>query len=470
MTPTPPVSSSADALLPREVVATQRDFFRLGYTRDVDYRLRRLQDLRRAIEEHQDRLLGALQVDLGKPTLEAALAEISFCLSEIDRALKHLRRWAKPRSVGVPWALWPGSGRVQREPLGLVLIMGAWNYPVQLTLAPLVGAIAAGNCAIVKPSEVAPASSRAIADLLRRAFDPMYVAAVEGGVQVSQALLEERFDHIFYTGGPTVAKVVMAYAAKHLTPVTLELGGKNPCVVDRSANLPIAARRIVWGKFFNAGQTCLAPDYVLVPRDREAEFLELVKAAITQFFGPTPSLSPDFARIVNDYHVDRLARLIPGSGHVVAGGDVDQIQRYVSPTVLAGVQWSDPVMQEEIFGPILPVLTYDDLDGAIAQINARPHPLAFYLFSENRAVNQAVCRETTSGSVCINDVVVQFSVPDFPFGGVGASGMGRYHGQASFEAFSYERSLLWRSARPEIPLRYPPYTEAKLTWLDRAQR
>lgn len=460
-----PITPSATS--PQELVKTQHDFFKLGYTRDVDYRLRRLQDLRRAIEEQQDQLLRALQVDLGKPPFEAVLAELEFCLLEIDHALKHLRSWTKPRSVGLPVTLWPGRAKVQREPLGVVLIMGAWNYPVQLTLGPLVGAIAAGNCAVIKPSEVAPQSSRAIADLIRRAFDPMYVAVAEGGIQVSQALLEEPFDHIFYTGGPTVAKVVMAYAAQRLTPVTLELGGKNPCILDRSADFPIAARRIVWGKFFNAGQSCLAPDYVLVPRDREAEFLALAQAAITDFFGPTPSLSPDFARIANDYHLERLLRLIPGSGQVVIGGDADPRQRYLAPTLLAAVQWSDPVMQEEIFGPILPVLAYDHLDGAIAQINARPHPLACYVFTNDRTISRAIGRETTSGSLCVNDLLVQATVPDLPFGGVGASGMGRYHGRAGFELFSYQRSHLWRSAKPEFPMRYPPYDDNKLSWLSR---
>lgn len=472
---TPPISSAADAgSSPAAVVATQRDFFKLGYTRDLDYRLRRLQDLHRVISEQPDRLFDALDRDLGKPRLEAAVAEVDFCLREIEQAIAQLRRWSRPRRVGLSPLFWPGRGQVSWEPLGVVLILGAWNYPVQTTLGPLVGAIAAGNCVTLKPSEVAPHSSRAIADLIRRAFDPMYVAAIEGGANASQALLEERFDHIFYQGGPTVAKVVMAYAAKHLTPVTLELSSQNPCLVDRSADLAIAARRIAWGKFFNAGQSGLAPDYVLVPRDRSAVFVQLLGEAIGEFFGPTPSTSPDFARIVNQHHLERLARLLPGSGRVAIGGDQDPANRYMAPTVLEDVGWDAPVMQEEIFGPILPVVPYDDLDGAVARINARingrPHPRMFYLFASDRTVAHALQRDTLSGSVCINDVLVQPTVPPLPFGGVGVRGMGRDRGLACFEAFSYQRSLVWRTARPDLSLRYAPYSPQKRRWLDRLLR
>ncbi|TAD75131.1 MAG: aldehyde dehydrogenase family protein [Oscillatoriales cyanobacterium] len=471
MPTTPPISSATDASLsPAAVVATQRDFFKLGYTRDVDYRLRRLQDLHRAISEQQDRLFEALARDLGKPRLEAAVAEVDFCLRQIEQAIAQLRRWSRPRRLGLSPLLWPGIGRVSWQPLGVVLIMGAWNYPAQTTLGPLVGAIAAGNCVILKPSEVAPHSARAIADLIRRAFDPMYVAAIEGGVNVSQTLLEERFDHIFYTGGSTVAKVVMAYAAKHLTPVTLELGSQNPCLIDRSANLAIAARRIAWGKFFNAGQSGLAPDYALVPREQSAMFVQLLGEAIGAFFGPTPSTSPDFARIVNHHHLERLTRLQSGSGRVAIGGDHDPANRYFAPTVLENVHWDDPVMQEAIFGPILPVLPYDDLDGAVTRLSGRPRPSVFYLFARDRSVITTLKRETVSNSVCINDVLVQPTVPPLPLEGLGVRGLGGDRGWASFAAFSYPRSLVWRSARPDWPWRYAPHSPQKLTWLDRLLR
>lgn len=464
--PLNPSNASHNTIVPSELLSRQRGFFALGYTRDLDYRLRRLQELRAAIAESEPAINAALQADLGKPGLESYATEIGFCLAELDYTLQHLAQWMKPRRVKLPKTLFPASGHIQPEPLGVVLILGAWNYPLQLTLGPLIGAIAAGNCAIIKPSEIAPHTSQVVAELIARTFDPMYVAVVEGGANTSQALLAERFDHIFFTGGPTIAKVVMANAARHLTPVTLELGGKSPCIVDETADLDQAARRITWGKFVNAGQTCLAPDYLLVARSVKADLVGRMARTIAEFYGSDPATSPDYGRIVHERHVERLAALM-ASGRAIVGGQVDRDRRYVAPTLLDDVGWDAPIMQEEIFGPILPILAIDDLDSAIAQINARPKPLAVYLFSKDKANQAYVLRETASGTAAINDVVLQCGAPQLPFGGVGPSGMGRYHGKYSFDTFSHEKSILHQTSLFDAPLRYPPYTAKKLGWFKR---
>lgn len=464
--PLNPGNATGNAVVPSELLSRQRGFFALGYTRDFDYRLRRLQELRAAIAASETAINASLQADLGKPALESYATESGFCLAELDYTLQHLARWMQPRRVQLPKTMFPASGQICPEPLGVVLILGAWNYPLQLTLMPLIGAIAAGNCAIVKPSEMAPHTSRVVADLIARTFDPMYVAVVEGGANTSQALLAERFDHIFFTGGPTIAKVVMANAARHLTPVTLELGGKSPCIVDETADLEQAARRITWGKFVNAGQTCLAPDYLVVARSIQADLVGRIARTIAEFYGADPATSPDYGRIVHERHVERLAALM-ASGRVIVGGQVDRDRRYVAPTLLDGVSWDAPIMQEEIFGPILPILPIDDLDSAIAHINARPKPLAVYLFSKDKANQAYVLRETSSGTAAINDVVMQCGAPQMPFGGVGASGMGRYHGKYSFDTFSHEKSILRQTSLFDPPLRYPPYTANKLGWFKR---
>ena len=452
---------------PAELVQRQRDFFGLGYTRSLDYRLRRLQELRRALVEWEPRLADALRQDLGKSNFEVLSSEVGFCLVELDTAIKNLPKWIKSRRVGLPLTLLPGSGKVVPEPLGVVLIMGAWNYPVQLTLVPLIGAIAAGNCAVIKPSEVAPHSSRAIAELIQRTFDPMYVTAVEGGANVSQALLEERFDHIFYTGGPTIAKIVMALAAKHLTPVTLELGGKNPCIVDETADIEIAARRIVWGKFFNAGQTCLAVDHLWVQRNIKSQLLQQIARTLAEFYGEAPEQSPDYGRMVNSHQCDRIQRLMTAGGRIVVGGQIAPSQRYIAPTLIDDVPFNSPLMQEEIFGPLLPILPYDNIDDVLRYINTQPSPLAVYLFSTNRERQQQFTQETRSGAIVLNDAVIQAAAPNLPFGGVGNSGMGQYHGKASFDCFTHEKAVLKRPFWLDLNVRYAPYTDQKLSFLRR---
>jgi aldehyde dehydrogenase (NAD+) len=449
-----------------DLVRRMRHSFDSGRTRDIAWRRSQLGALRRLLLEGEGRLIEAIAADFAKPAFETQITETRNVVWEIDHALPRLSRWMRGRRSSVPWALWPGSGRIHPEPLGVALIIAPWNYPVQLLLSPLVGALAAGNCAVLKPSELTPNTSDALAELVRQYMDRGAVAIVPGGADASTALLEERFDHICFTGGARVGRVVMEAAAKHLTPVTLELGGKSPCFVAADANMEIAAERIVWGKFLNAGQTCVAPDYVLVDRTRHEALIEAMAAMITRFFGAEPKQSPDFARIVNERHAQRLAGYLNG-GRIAVGGTVDIAQRYIAPTILTEVDVEAPVMREEIFGPILPVLKVDGPAEAVAFINAREKPLALYLFTSNTGVRETIVGGTSSGGLCINDVVVQLSAPDLPFGGVGMAGSGRYHGRAGFETFSNMKSVLRRRLWPEPPLRTVPHTAVKLRWIER---
>lgn len=435
----------------------QRQFFATGQTRPLAFRRAQLQRLRQRIVDNEAQILEALHADLRKPQFEAYAAEVYIVLEELDRTLKHLPTWMRPQRVKVPLMTQPGHATLVPEPLGIVLIISPWNYPFQLCLLPLVGAIAAGNCAVLKPSEVASATATLIADLIKATFDPAFVCAVTGGPETSQRLLAERFDHIFFTGGTAIGKLVMAAAAQHLTPVTLELGGKSPCLVDRDVDLATTARRIVWGKFANAGQTCIAPDYLLVDHAIHAPLLTAMQTCLRDFYGEVPAQSPDYARIINDRHFQRLSAFLQ-DGQIVVGGETDARDRYIAPTILDQVSPEAPVMQEEIFGPILPVLTYDTLESAIAFVNARPKPLALYCFSRNRDYTQQVLAQTSAGGVCVNDVLLHNLVPDLGFGGVGPSGMGRYHGKASFDTFSHFKGVLQRPFRLDLRFRYPPYT------------
>ena len=448
------------------LVARLRGTFDTGRTRDIAWRREQLEALRRLLREGEGRLIAAIAADFSKPAFETQITETRNVAWEIDHALPRLARWMRGHRTSIPWALWPGSGRILPEPLGVALIIAPWNYPVQLLFSPLVGALAAGNCAVLKPSELTPHTSEALAALVPQYMDPDAIALVAGGADASTALLAERFDSIFFTGGARVGRVVMEAAAKHLTPVTLELGGKSPCVVAADANLKIAAERIVWGKFLNAGQTCVAPDYVLVDRTRHDALIDTMAATITRFFGENPKQSPDFARIVNEPHAERLAGYLKG-GKVAVGGTVDIGARYIAPTILTDVDINAPVMREEIFGPILPVLEVDGPAEALSFINARDKPLALYLFTSDARVRGTIVSGTSSGSVCINDVVVQLSGPDLPFGGVGMAGFGRYHGRAGFETFSNMKGVLRRHLLPEPPLRTVPHSEAKLRWIER---
>lgn len=445
----------------KNIIDKQRQFFATGKTKDVDFRLEQLKKLKQAISDYQKEIVAAVNADLNRPEFEAYF-ELG-AVSEVNYAIKNLKSWVKPRKVAAGLEQFPASAKIYPEPLGIVLIIGPWNYPFQLNIVPLVGAIAAGNCAVVKPSEIAVHTSKVVADLITNTFDPAYIAAVEGGADTSQELLAEKFDYIFFTGGTNIGRVVMEAAAKNLTPVTLELGGKSPCIVDDNIQIEYSAKRIVWGKFINAGQTCIAPDYLLVNRRVKAEFLTAVTETIRSFYGENPADSPDYCRIISQRHFQRLTEFIK-DGKIVAGGETNAEEKYIAPTVIDGVSWDAPAMQEEIFGPILPVLEYSDLDEAIALINARPKPLALYFFSRDKEKQQRVLRETSSGGVCINDTVMQVGVTSLPFGGVGNSGIGNYHGKASFDTFSHYKSVLNKTFWLDLQWRYAPY-KGKLDFL-----
>jgi len=437
-----------------EIIRQQREFFATGKTKDIDFRIEQLKLLKSAISSNQSQIVDAVKADLNRPEFEAYFEIAS--ISEVTYAIKHLKSWVKSRKIPISLEQFPASARVFPEPKGVVLIIGPWNYPFQLMISPLVGAIAAGNCTVLKPSEIAANTSQVVAEIIRQNFDPAYIAAIEGGIEVSQQLLAEKFDHIFFTGGTKVGQIVMEAAAKHLTPVTLELGGKSPCIVDADIQVEYTAKRITWGKFINAGQTCIAPDYLLVNRQVKPDLLKAIKQSIQEFYGDDPAKSPDYSRIINQRQLARLAGLLT-EGELVTGGEVNAADRYIAPTVIDGISWDSLVMKEEIFGPILPVLEYDDLGDAIAQINARPKPLALYIFSKDKAKQERVLRETSSGGVCINDTVMQVAMTSLPFGGVGDSGIGSYHGKASFDTFSHYKSVLQKSFLLDLKWRYAPY-------------
>lgn len=448
-----------------KIVNEQRLFFNTNQTKPLSFRLEQLKILKQALLDNEISIKKALKTDLNKPELEAYITEIGICLEEIKYTIKHLKSWTKPQKVSTPLPYLPATSKIYAEPVGIVLIIGAWNYPLQLVISPLVGAIAAGNCAVIKPSEIALNTSNLLSEIIPKYFDPAFISVVEGGKEVTQQLLAEKFDHIFFTGSTQVGKSIMSAAAKQLTPVTLELGGKSPCIVDAETNLEHTVRRIVWGKFLNAGQTCVAPDYLLVDKSIKQELLEKIKQTIQEFYGMTPETSPDYARIINQHHFNRLVELLK-TGKIIAGGETNSRERYIAPTVIDAITPEDAIMQEEIFGPILPVLEYNTIQEAIAFVNAQPKPLALYFFSHNQQHQQQVLQQTSSGGVCLNDTIVHMAFPGLPFGGVGASGMGRYHGKASFDTFSHQKSVLNKSFWLDIKLRYAPY-QGKLKFLKR---
>ena len=450
------------------IAQRQRAFFQTGATRPLGHRRAQLELLSSALKAHESALLDALHADLGKSHFQGYSTELGLVQMEIRHALRHLRRWAAPKRARTPWFVAPAHGWVQGEPFGVTLILGPWNYPVQLLLTPLVSAIAAGNCALLKPSELAPRTAEAIATMVRETFDAEYISIKTGGAEVAEALLRERFDKIFFTGSTHVGRIVMAAAAKHLTPVTLELGGKCPAIVCADASLELAARRIAWGKFMNAGQTCVAPDFVLVHRSARETFLAALVKSLHTFYGEDSRQSADYGRIVNARHHDRLVRYL-GDGKVAHGGEHDAKERFMAPTILTGVSPDAPVMREEIFGPILPVLEFDRIDDALALLRDRPTPLALYVFTHNRATEQRVLAEARSGGACVNDVVSHMLGTGLPFGGLGESGMGAYHGRAGFEASSHPRAVLRRATWLDLPFRYPPQ-KLSLAGLQRAFR
>jgi aldehyde dehydrogenase (NAD+) len=441
-------------------LARLRRTFDSGKTRPVEWRLKQLQEVERALREHEADFKEALRLDLGKCGFEATMTELGFVEAEAKYARKHLRNWMKPTRVRTPIMAQPGSSRIEPEPKGVVLIIAPWNYPLSMVMAPLVGAVAAGNCAVMKPSEVTTHTSAALASILPRYLDPDAFAVVEGGIPETTELLEQAFDHILYTGNERVGRIVMTAAAKHLTPVTLELGGKSPCLIDKSADIEVAASRIAWGKFINAGQTCVAPDHVLVHREVAQAFIDALTRRIKEFYGDDPSQSPDYCRIASERHAARFADLLKGH-RIHLGGRVDVARRFVEPTIVLDPPADSALMTEEIFGPVLPIITVDEMHHAIKFVADRPKPLALYLFTKSRALEEAVLGRLSAGSVCINDAVIFMVSPQLPFGGVGNSGMGRYTGWYGFETFSHMRPVMQRSFRLDSSLRYPPYTEKK---------
>jgi len=445
-----------------EIIAKQRQFFQTGKTKDLAFRIAQLQILKQLVIENKPAIIQALKADLHKPEFETYATEIGVN-KEIDYALKHINNWTKSKKAAVPWELFSYSAQIYPEPLGVILIIGPWNYPFQLIISPLVGAIASGNCTIIKPSEFAHHTSNLIAELIHKYFSPEYITVIPGSVETSQQLLAEKFDHILFTGGTAIGKIVMEAAAKHLTPVTLELGGKSPCIIDTDINLEHTAKRITWGKFINAGQTCIAPDYLLVDQKIKPDLVNALKKCLEEFYGENPATSPDYARIIHQKHFHRLTNLLK-CGKVIIGGETKPEELYIAPTLLDNVSLEDAVMQDEIFGPILPIIEYTDINEAITLINSRPKPLALYLFSQNKNLQKRILQETSSGGVCINDTVMQVAVSSLPFGGVGDSGMGSYHGKASFDTFSHYKSVLQNSLPWDIDWRYAPY-QGKLSLL-----
>jgi len=441
------------------LVLSQRRFFSTNVTKDVEFRIEQLKKLKAAILAFEDEIKAALHSDLHKCELEAYSSEIGFCLNEISQTIQNLKKWAKPEKAwGMMLPL--SEGTIISEPFGVALIIAPWNYPFGLAISPLIGAIAAGNCAVVKPSEVSSSTSKVIAKLVAKTFDEKYIAVVEGDSKVASKILEEKFDYIFFTGGEFVGKIVMQAAAKNLTPLTLELGGKSPCIVSSDCDLEKTASRIVWGKFFNAGQTCIAPDYLLVQKEVKEKLIEKMKEKIIKFYGENEKNSKDYGRIINKRHFERLSSYLK-EGRIIFGGKTDANELFISPTLIEQMLPKANVMQDEIFGPILPIIEYSKLEEAIEFVTNRPKPLALYLFSSSREIQNKILNETSSGGVCINDTIIHISSESLPFGGVGSSGFGKYHGKASFDTFSNKKSVLKNTTLFDLP-RYPPYGDFAL--------
>ena len=442
-----------------EILEKQRVFFGTHRTKDVEFRIEQLKGLKAAILAYEGKITKALYNDLHRSEAEAYSTEIGLCLREISYNTKHLKSWAKPLKVRSPIFFPLSKSFVLYEPYGIVFIIAPWNYPFQLIITPLIGAIAAGNCVVLKPSELSPSTAQVIQDMIDEYFQEDYVRVVQGDADVAQKLLEQRFDYILYTGSGFVGKIVMRAAAEHLTPLTLELGGKNPCIVDNDIDLEKTARRITWGKLVNTGQTCVAPDYLLVHKGVKENLVSRIGENVLEFYGDNIKGSSDYGRVINEKHFNRLSEYLE-EGDIIFGADTDPSELYIAPTLIENMPVDAKVMQEEIFGPILPIIEYSDITEAIAFVNKRPKPLALYIFSNNKNIQRRILKETSSGGACINDVVIHVTSLTLPFGGVGKSGFGRYHGKASFELFSNKRSVMKQTGLFDLKTRFPPSTEA----------
>ncbi|KTC90618.1 aldehyde dehydrogenase [Fluoribacter dumoffii] len=444
----------------RTVVEEQRKFAADGTAKAIDFRKQQLQKLKNILKQNEQLLSEALYADIKKSQFETYLTELALIYHELDKAIKYVHKWAKPKAIRTELVSQPGKSFILPEPYGTTLIIGAWNYPYQLTLSPLVAAMVAGNTSIIKPSELPKNTSSALAKILNSNFDPAYLYVAEGGIEVTQELLDMRFDKIFFTGSTAVGKIVAKAAAEHLTPITLELGGKSPCLVFADADLKISAQRIVWGKFLNAGQTCIAPDYLLVEEKIYHPFMEELKSQISKIIGSNPMESESYTRIINQKHVQRLKKLIDPQ-KLFSGGQVIETENYIEPTLLKDVSFADEIMKEEIFGPILPVIPFTNLESVLCEIKSRPRPLSLYIFGKDSQVQSQILHEVSFGGGCINDVIMHICNSNLPFGGVGDSGMGNYHGEAGFKTFSHYKSILKRPFWFELPLKYRPYTQLK---------
>lgn len=442
------------------ILDIQRRFFHTRTTRPISYRRRALIRLREALREWEPRLCEALKADLGKSAGESYMCEIGMCLASLSDAISHLRRWAAPKRVHTPLSQFPACSRIVPEPYGVALIISPWNYPILLCLDPLIAALAAGNCCVLKPSRQAPHVTQALADMLGSIFPREYVAVVQGDSSVTDGLLALDFDYIFFTGSPRIGRKIMAAAAEHLTPVTLELGGKSPCIVDKTVSLSLAARRIAFGKITNAGQTCVAPDYLLIHSSVRDAFVAEYTRAVREMLGDAPLSNPDYAHIINRHHFDRLCGLM-NDVSVVCGGNADPDSLRIEPTLLAGVKSESACMQEEIFGPLLPIITYDSLDEVEQFVLSRPKPLACYIFTNKRSTEKRLSAVLSAGGICVNDTIVHLAVHSLPFGGVGQSGMGAYHGRTGFDTFSHAKPILHRATWLDLPFRYAPLTPLK---------
>ncbi|AHF09330.1 aldehyde dehydrogenase [Dehalobacter restrictus] len=447
-----------------EITENQHRYFFSGKTRPVEFRISALRKLQRALRENEDGLCTAMMQDFNKPPFETYMTEIGIVLDEIRFHIRHLPRWSRERKVRTPLSQFHAKSFLSPEPYGVVLIIAPWNYPIHLCLEPLIGAISGGNCAVLKPSAYTPSTSRVLAKIISDIFDPAYITVVEGGRNENQVLLDEKFDSIFFTGSVAVGKTVMEAASKNLTPVTLELGGKSPVIVTETANLRLAAKRIAFGKVLNAGQTCVEPDYLMIHESVRDRFLTEYANALKDFF-PSSDMS-DMPVIVNEKHFKRLVGLMDGESKAIGGGYAEP-RRFIEPTVLIDVKPESPIMQEEIFGPILPVMTYTDIETVIEYIRSHPKPLALYLFTSSKAMEDKILETCSFGGGCINDTIIHLATPHMGFGGVGYSGMGQYHGKLSFDTFTHYRSIVKKSTWLDLSMRYHPYTDGKFKLIKR---
>ncbi|MDA1529452.1 aldehyde dehydrogenase [Bacillus cereus group sp. TH260-2LC] len=448
------------------ILEEHKEFFHTGSTKTLQFRLEQLRKLKDGIQRYEKRIIEALYKDLGKSEFEAYVTEVGFLLDSINNTMKNLKKWMKPEKVKTPFTLWPAKSFIMKEPYGTVLIIGPYNYPFQLLIEPLIGVIATGNCAVLKPSENTPHITSVVNELISELFDKSYVRVIEGEKETTSTLIHAPFDYIFFTGSVQVGKIVMEAAAKNLVPVTLELGGKSPVIVDKTANIDLAAKRIVWGKLLNTGQTCIAPDYMMVHSDVKEELISKMKETIVNYYGENSMQSKDYGRIVNERQFDRLASIIEqDKENVIFGGTSVKENLYIEPTLLEAKSWSDATMQDEIFGPILPILEYNQLEEAIQTINKRPKPLALYVFTEDKQCEEEVLSRLSFGGGCINDTIFHSANSHLPFGGVGNAGIGAYHGKYSFDLFSHHKSIVKKSTKMDVSFVMPPYSEKKMDFI-----